>query len=87
MRKITKFVCDMKKIPKIILDEAERQGLDRMAAYLCDVDGREIYSLGVESRERWFPCPPDAPVLVSLKDGEIEPFDDFGLIAGLLETS
>jgi len=77
----------MKKIPKIILDEAERQGLDRMAAYLCDVDGREIYSLGVESMERWFPCPPDAPVLVSLKDGEIEPFDDLGLIAGLLETS
>ena len=78
---------DMKKIPKIVLDEAERQGLDRMAAYLCDVDGREIYSLGVEIRERWFPCPPDAPVLVSLKDGEIEPFDDLGLIAGLLETS
>lgn len=87
MRKITKFVGDMKKIPKIVLDEAERQGLDRMAAYLCDVDGRKIYSLGVESRERWFPCPPDAPVLVSLKDGEIEPFDDLGLIAGLLETS
>ena len=87
MRKITKFVGDMKKIPKIVLDEAERQGLDRMAAYLCDVDGRTIYSLGVESRERWFPCPPDAPVLVSLKDGEIEPFDDLGLIAGLLETS
>lgn len=77
----------MKKIPKIILDEAERQGLDRKAVYLCDIDGQEIYSLGVESRERWFPCPPDAPVLVSLKDGEIEPFDDFGLIAGLLETS
>lgn len=77
----------MKKIPKIVLDEAERQGLDRMAAYLCDVDGCAIYSLGVESRERWFPCPPDAPVLVSLKDGEIEPFDDLGLIAGLLETS
>lgn len=77
----------MKKIPKIVLDEAERQGLDRMAAYLCDVDGQEIYSLGVESRERWFPCPPDAPVLVSLKDGDIEPFDDLGLIAGLLETS
>ena len=87
MRKITKFVSDMKKIPKIILDEAERQGLDRMAAYLCDVDGFEIYSLGVESRERWFPCPPDAPVLVSLKDGEVRPFDDLGLIAGLLETS
>lgn len=87
MRKITKFVGDMKKIPKIVLDEAERQGLDRMAAYLCDVDGRAIYSLGVESRERWFPCPPDAPVLVSLKDGEIDPFDDLGLIAGLLETS
>lgn len=87
MRKITKFVGDMKKIPKIVLDEAERQGLDRMAAYLCDVDGQEIYSLGVESRERWFPCPPDAPVLVSLKDGDIEPFDDLGLIAGLLETS
>ena len=87
MRKITKFVGDMKKIPKIILDEAERQGLDRKAAYLCDIDGQEIYSLGVESRERWFPCPPDAPVLVSLKDGEIEPFDDLGLIAGLLETS
>ena len=78
---------DMKKIPTIVLDEAERQGLDRMAAYLCDVDGQEIYSLGVESRERWFPCPPDAPVLVSLKDGDIEPFDDLGLIAGLLETS
>ena len=87
MRKITKFVGDMKKIPKIVLDEAERQGLDRMAAYLCDIDGHEIYSLGVESRERWFPCPPDAPVLVSLKDGEIEPFDDLGLIAGLLATS
>ena len=95
MRKITKFVGDMKKIPKIVLDEAERQGLDRMAAHLCDrmaahlcdVDGRAIYSLGVESKERWFPCPPDAPVLVSLKDGEIEPFDDLGLIAGLLETS
>lgn len=87
MRKITKFVCDMKKIPKIILDEAERQGFDRKAAYLCDIDGQEIYSLGVENRERWFPCPPDAPVLVSLKDGEIEPFDDLGLIAGLLETS
>lgn len=87
MRKITKFVGDMKKIPKIVLDEAERQGLDRMAAHLCDVDGRAIYSLGVESEERWFPCPPDAPVLVSLKDGEIEPFDDLGLIAGLLETS
>ena len=83
MRKITKFVGDMKKIPKIVLDEAERQGLDRMAA----VDGRQIYSLGVKSRERWFPCPPDAPVLVSLKDGVIKPFDDLGLIAGLLETS
>ena len=87
MRKITKFVCDMKKIPKIILDEAERQGLDRMAAYLCDIDGCEIYSLGVESKERWFPCPPDAPVLVSLKDGKIKPFDDFASIYGLLETS
>lgn len=87
MRKITKFVGDMKKIPKIVLDEAERQGLDRMAAYLCDIDGLQIYSLGVESRERWFPCPPDAPVFVSLKDGVIKPFDDLGLIAGLLETS
>ena len=77
----------MKKIPQIILDEAERQGLNRTAAYLCDIDGRQIYSLGVESRERWFPCPPDAPVLVSLKDGVIKPFDDLGLIAGLLETS
>ena len=87
MRKITKFVCDMKKIPEIILDEAERQGLDRTAAYLCDIDGGEIYSLGVESRERWFPCPPDAPVLVSLKDGGIKPFDDLGLVIGLLEAS
>lgn len=87
MRKITKFVCDMKKIPKIILDEAERQGLDRKAAYLCDIDGQEIYSLGVESKERWFPCPPDAPVLVSLKDGKIKPFDDFASIYGLFETT
>lgn len=87
MRKITKFVCDMKKIPNIILDEAERQGLDRKAAYLCDIDGQEIYSLGVESKERWFPCPPDAPVLVSLKDGNIKPFEDLGSIARLLETS
>ena len=55
----------MKKIPKIVLDEAERLGLDRMAAYLCDVDGREIYSLGVEDKEHWFPGPPNAPVFVS----------------------
>lgn len=77
----------MKKIPKIILDEAERQGLDRMAAYLCDKDGFGIYSLGVESKEHWLPCPPDAPVLVALKDGEITPFDDMASIRMLLETT
>ena len=74
-------------MPKIIMDEAERQGLDRMAAYLCDIDGYEIYSLGVESKEHWFPCPPNAPMLVSLKDGKIKPFNDLGLIIRLLETS
>lgn len=77
----------MKKIPKAILDEAEKCGLDRMAAYLCDIDGSEIYSLGVESRENWFPCPPASPVLVSLKDGNIKPFEDFASIYRLLETT
>lgn len=77
----------MKKIPKIILDEAERQGLDRLAAYLGYIDGSEIYSLGVADKEHWLPCPPDTPVLVSLKDDEIKPFDELGLIAGLLETT
>lgn len=77
----------MKKIPNIVLDEAERQGLDRKATYLCDVDGFGIYSLGVEDREHWFPSPPEAPVLVSLKNGKIKPFEDLGLITGCLETS
>ena len=74
----------MKKIPKIVLDEAERQGLDRMAAYLCDVDGREIYSLGVEDKKHWFPGPPNAPMLVSLKDGKVAEFEDFWSVYDLL---
>lgn len=75
------------EIPTIILDEAERQGLDRTAAYLCDIDGSEIYCLGVDNRDDWLPCPPDAPVLIAMKGGKIKPFDDLGLISGLLETS
>lgn len=75
----------MKKIPKIILDEAERQGLDRMAAYLCDIDGREIYSLGVESREHWFPGPPNAPVFVSLKDGKVSEYKEFWRVYDIME--
>ncbi len=77
----------MKQIPKIILDEAESQGLDRIAVYLCDIDSAGIYSLGVEDRKHWFPCPPEAPVLVSLKDGRIEPYDDIASISRLLETT
>lgn len=74
----------MKNMPKIVLDEAERQGLDRMAAYLCNVDGREIYSLGVEDKEHWFPGPPNSPVLISLKDGKVSEFDNFWSIYDLL---
>lgn len=67
----------MEKMPKIILDEAESQGLDRMAAYLCDIDGFEIYSLGVDDKKHWFPGPPDAPVFVPLKDGKVSEYEDF----------
>lgn len=75
----------MKKIPKIVLDEAERQGLDRMAAYLCDIDGCAIYSLGVEDKEHWFPGPPNAPVIVSLKNGQVSKYEDFGRVYDLME--
>ena len=44
----------MKKIPKIILDEAERQGLDRMAAYLCDIDGRKYTAWAWRARSVGF---------------------------------
>lgn len=75
----------MKQIPKIVLDEAEKQGLDRMAAYLCDIDGFEIYSLGVEDKKHWFPSPPDAPVFVSLKDGKVSEYEDFRQLYDLMD--
>lgn len=75
----------MKKIPKIILDEAERKGFDRMAAYLCNIDGCEIYSLGVEDKEHWFPGPPNAPVIVCLKDGKVSGYEEFWHVYDLME--
>lgn len=77
----------MRQIPKIILDEAERQGGCRMAAYLCDIGGCAIYGLGVKDKEHWFPGSPNAPVLASLKDGVIEPYEGIGLIATLLKST
>ncbi len=77
----------MKKIPKIILDEAERQGLDRMAAYLCDIDGCGIYSLGVEDKEHWFPGPPNAPVFVSLRNGIVSEHEDFRRLYDIMDRN
>ena len=71
-------------IPKIVLNVAENKGFDRMAAYVCEIDGFKIYSLGVEDRKHWFPCPPDAPVLVSFKNGKVSDYDDFWAVYDLM---
>ena len=42
----------MKKIPKIVLDEAERQGFLRTAAFLGTYEAYDIYSLGVSCRSQ-----------------------------------
>lgn len=71
-------------IPKIVLDVAESKGFDRMAAYVCEINGLKIYSLGVEDSKHWFPGPPDAPVLVSLKDGTVSDYEDFWTVYDLM---
>lgn len=66
-------------IPKIVLDEAEKKGLDRMAVYAFSINGSDIYSLGVKDKKHWFPGPPHALTLVSLKNGKISDYEDFGV--------
>ena len=63
-------------IPKIVKDEAEKHGLIRTAAFLGSYDGSDIYSLGVDSKENWLPCPPDAPVIVAVKGNKLSVVDD-----------
>lgn len=64
------------KMPKIVLDEAERQGFLRIAAFLGKHEDCDIYSLGVNSKENWLPCPPLAPVIVAVKGDELSVVDD-----------
>lgn len=78
----------MKKIPKIVLDEAERQGFLRTAAFLGTYEAYDIYSLGVSSKENWLPCPPLAPVIVAVKDAKLQALEDeeaFELAVALCE--
>ena len=63
-------------IPKIVKDEAEKYGFEPKAAFLGNVNGLDIYSLGVESKECWFPCPPEAPVIVAVKAGKRTEIED-----------
>lgn len=55
------------KIPDIVLEEAEKRGFLRRAALLGQYQDQDIYSLGVDSKENWIPCPPLAPVIVAVK--------------------
>lgn len=69
-------IFSVMNIPKIVKDEAEKHGLRRTAAFLGNYDGNDIYSLGVDSKENWLPCPPDAPVIVAVKGNELSVVDD-----------
>ena len=77
------------KIPKIVLDEAEKQGFLRIAAFLGKHEDCDIYSLGVNSKENWLPCPPLAPVIVAVKNNQLQKLGDeeaFGLAVTLCEA-
>lgn len=63
-------------IPKIVKDEAEKYGFEPKAAFLGNVNGLDIYSLGVDSKECWLPCPPETPVIVAVKDGKLIDIED-----------
>ncbi len=58
-------------IPKIVLDETRKRGMRRVAAFLGTYEGSDIYSLGVDSKENWIPCPPNPIVIVAVKDGKL----------------
>ncbi len=66
----------MEKIPKIVIDEAKRQGLFETAAFLGEHQGSKIYSLGVDGKENWLPAPPLTPIIVAVKDNKLTVLDD-----------
>ena len=76
------------KVPKIVLDEAERRGFLRIAAFLGTYESYDIYSLGVNSKENWLPCPPLALAIVAVKDNKLQALEDekaFQLAVALCE--
>lgn len=65
----------MKEIPKIVIEEAKRQELEEVAAFLGKHNGSDIYCLGVDKKEDWLPAPPNTPVLVAVKDDKLTVLD------------
>ena len=55
--------------------EAKRHELDEVAAFLGTHNGNDIYCLGVDKKEDWLPAPPNAPVLVAVKDNKLTVLD------------
>lgn len=66
----------MKEIPKIVIEEAKRQGVFETAAFLGVHKGSEIYSLGLEGEKNWLPGPPLTPIIVAVKDNKLTVLDD-----------
>ncbi len=64
------------KIPKIVKQEAKKQGFIGIAAFLGNYNGKDIYSLGVDDKRNWLPCPPLAPVFVAVKNNQLEVVED-----------
>lgn len=64
------------EIPKIVKEEAKRQGFEEIAAFLGSYNGGDIYSLGVNDKENWLPCPPLAPVIVAVKNNQLQVIED-----------
>lgn len=76
-------------IPRIVKEEAKRQGLMETAAFLGSYNGSDIYSLGVNSKKNWLPCPPDTPVIVAVKNNQLQVIEDeeaFNLALRLCEA-
>lgn len=60
----------MKKIPKIVLDEAERHGFNAVS-FLGEYNGAKVYSVGIVDKDG-FPLPTGLPTSILLKNGKME---------------
>ncbi len=61
----------MEKIPKIVLDAAQKFGLREME-YIGEADGAQVYGEVAEVDSDGVTVPTGLPCLIVLKDGEAE---------------